>query len=207
MSRKGKFLATAMAAVSMGGAYALAQNAAGPFTQGQVTAGRADYLTNCAGCHSANLAGGGDAPSLTGATFNSSWASKSTKELYQFVSTSMPYGNAGNLSAASYSNIIAFILAANGAQPGTAPLTANSDVKISSVANGQAVAALGGGGGGGQRGPGWWRGGWRWRCSRTAAWRPRRGAVSRWARRFRARSRIIRMSPKTCWRTRPTMTG
>ena len=142
MSRKGKFLATAMAAVSMGGAYALAQGAAGPFTQGQATAGRADYLANCAGCHSANLGGGGDAPALTGATFNSSWATKSTKEFYQFVSTSMPYGNAGNLSADTYANTIAFILAANGARPGTAPLNKDSDVRIGTIANGQAVAQV-----------------------------------------------------------------
>jgi alcohol dehydrogenase (cytochrome c) len=153
MSRKGKFLATTVAVVSMGGAYALAQNAAGPFTQAQVTAGRADYNANCAGCHAANLAGSGDAPALTGATFNSSWAAKSTKELYQFISTSMPYGNAGNLSPEAYSNILSYILAANGARPGTAALTASSDVKISTIANGQAVAAVLGAGGaaGGQR--------------------------------------------------------
>ncbi|HWC63871.1 MAG TPA: cytochrome c, partial [Rhizomicrobium sp.] len=142
MSRKTKFLASAMAAVSLGGAYALAQGAAGPFTQAQVTQGRADYIANCAGCHTANLGGGGDAPALTGATFNSSWATKSTKEFYQFVSTSMPYGNAGNLSPETYSNIIAFILAANGARPGTAPLNAGTDVRINSVANGQLVAQV-----------------------------------------------------------------
>jgi alcohol dehydrogenase (cytochrome c) len=153
MSRKGKFLATTAAIVSMGGAYALAQGAAGPFTQAQVTDGRADYAANCAGCHSANLAGSGDVPALTGATFNSSWAAKSTKEFYQFVSTSMPYGNAGNLSPQAYGNVIAFILAANGGRPGTAPLTAASDVKISTIANGQLVAQVVGGGAaaGGQR--------------------------------------------------------
>ncbi len=145
MSR-GKFLTGAAVLASIS-AVAWAQSATGPFTQAQVTAGRADYQANCAGCHSANLAGGGDSPALTGATFNSSWGAKSTKEFYQFVSTSMPYGNAGNLSAQAYSNIIAFILAANGAKPGNAPLTATSDVKISTIANGQAVAQVLGEGG------------------------------------------------------------
>ena len=146
MSPKGKLLATAAAIVTMGGAYALAQGAAGPFTQGQVTAGRADYGANCAGCHSANLAGGGDAPALTGATFNSAWGTKSTKELYAFVSTSMPYGNAGNLSAATYGNIISYLLAANGARPGNVALNKDSDARINTIANGQVVAQLVGGG-------------------------------------------------------------
>jgi alcohol dehydrogenase (cytochrome c) len=158
MSRKAKFLASAMAAVSLGGAYALAQGAAGPFTQAQVTQGRADYVANCAGCHTANLGGGGDAPALTGATFNSSWATKSTKEFYQFVSTSMPYGNAGNLSPETYGNIISYILAANGARPGTAALNAGTDVRINTIANGQLVAQVVSGGapagGGAARGAG-----------------------------------------------------
>lgn len=114
---------TTLGVIILGGAYALAQGAVGPFTATQVNAGRADYAANCAGCHNAGLTGMGDAPSLTGATFTSSWADKTTKELFQFVSTSMPYGNAGNLSEDTNANIVSYILAVNGAKPGSTPFS------------------------------------------------------------------------------------
>ena len=38
----------------------------GVFTQAQADAGHAVYSASCAGCHRANLAGGGDAPALGG---------------------------------------------------------------------------------------------------------------------------------------------
>ncbi len=171
MSRRNMIaiIPSALCALMLGGAYALAQDdgeggparpaagaapaaaaaaaaapagPVGPFTQAQVTAGRQDYLANCAGCHSANLSGGGEAPALTGATFMSSWGPKSTKDFYAFVSTAMPYGNAGNLSPAVYQNLIAFIYAVNGAAPGTAAYTAASDVKINTITNGRPVAAV-----------------------------------------------------------------
>ena len=46
--------------VAVAGA-ALAQQAAGPFTAAQVTAGRAEYAENCASCHQADMSGGTDA--------------------------------------------------------------------------------------------------------------------------------------------------
>jgi alcohol dehydrogenase (cytochrome c) len=143
MSRTAKRLVLSAAIVALGGAYALAQTGTGPFTQTQVNAGRADFAANCAGCHGPALAGAGDAPALTGPTFNGSWANGTTKELWQFISTSMPYGNAGNLSADTYNNVVAYILAVNGAKPGDKPFTKDSaPVKISTIANGQAVAAV-----------------------------------------------------------------
>ena len=143
MSRLATRLVLSAAIVGLGGAYALAQTGTGPFTQAQVTAGRADFAANCAGCHGPALAGAGDAPALTGATFNGSWANGTTKELWQFISTSMPYGNAGNLSADTYTNVVAYILAVNGAKPGDKPFTKDSTpVNISTIANGQAVAAV-----------------------------------------------------------------
>jgi mono/diheme cytochrome c family protein len=142
MSRNAKSLALATTILALGGAYAFAQNGVGPFTQAQVTAGRADYLANCAGCHGPALAGAGDAPALTGATFNGAWANGTTRELWQFISTSMPYGNAGNLSDATYTNVVSYILAVNGAKPGSTPFTKTQAVKINTIANGQAVAAV-----------------------------------------------------------------
>jgi len=115
---------------------ALAQQAMGPFTAQQAGAGRADYAANCAACHQANLSGGGEAPSLAAGNFMKSWGGKSTRELYAYIHSAMPLGKGGSLSDATYANIVAFILTANGATAGGTNLTAATDMKIGAMANG-----------------------------------------------------------------------
>jgi hypothetical protein len=44
--------------------------------------------------------------------------------------------------AKAYSNILPFLLAANGAKPRSAPINPNSDIKIGNIANGHVVAAV-----------------------------------------------------------------
>ena len=121
---------------------ALAQDGPGPFTQAQVTAGREAYLGACAGCHGADLGGVEDAPPLTGQNFNIDWSASTIRNFYQFISTSMPTGAAGDLSTDTYYNISAYLLAANGAKPGTVPFNKDSDVKIGAIADGKTVAAV-----------------------------------------------------------------
>jgi alcohol dehydrogenase (cytochrome c) len=144
MTRMARILAGTTALIALGGAYALAQGQGG-FTAAQATAGHSVYAASCAGCHRANLVGGGDAPALGGNGFMSSFGKRSTKDLYTFIATSMPAGAAGSLSEAQYTNVTAYLLWANGAKPGTTALTKTSDVKISTIANGnilpEAIAA------------------------------------------------------------------
>lgn len=120
--------------------YAVAQGQGG-FTQAQATAGHSVYAASCAGCHRANLAGGGDAPALGGAGFMSSFGNRSTKDLYNFIASSMPVGRPGSLSEEQYTNVTAYLLWANGGKAGSTPLNKSTDVKVSSVANGQVLAA------------------------------------------------------------------
>ena len=101
-----------------------------PYTAQQARAGRADYAANCAACHQANLSGGGEAPSLAAGNFMKSWGGKSTKELYAYIHSAMPLGKGGSLPDATYANIVAFLLTANGATAGGTNLTAATDVKI-----------------------------------------------------------------------------
>lgn len=140
MPRPGTFLAAGALILGMSGAQA--QDAAGSFTQAQVAAGHKDYFTYCGECHGDDLAGSGEAPPLTGDTFTATWSSKSIHDYYVFVSAAMPQGLAGDLSPESYSGIIAYILAANGAKPGPAPFNKDSAVKIGDVTNGRIVAAV-----------------------------------------------------------------
>jgi len=124
---------------------ALAQTASSDqsaFTQDQVTQGHKDYYTFCGECHGDGLTGNGEAPPLTGDSFVGNWSGKSIHDFYAFVSSAMPQGLAGDLSADQYSNIIAYILAANGAKPGAVAFDKNSGVKIGAVADGRIVPAV-----------------------------------------------------------------
>ncbi len=84
---------------------------------GQQDAGRTAYQANCAGCHRADLAGGGEAPPLAGAAFQQKWASGG---LAAYIQAAMPPGRVGSLSAAEYANIAAFVLQSKAAVPVTA---------------------------------------------------------------------------------------
>ena len=87
-------------------------------------------MLSCASCHGDNLAGK-LAPGLNGAAFSAAWAQHTTKELYDFVQTTMPACDGVSLSTKVYLNIVAFVLRENGAQPGADALTPQTSVNIS----------------------------------------------------------------------------
>ena len=114
----------------------------GPFTQGQADAGRQSYMTSCASCHNDDLSGKG-APAVAGKGFIASNFGKGTVgELYKFIQTSMPFCEGGSLATETYLNVVAFILEANGAKPGSQPLTPTSDVKVNDIATGEMPAGF-----------------------------------------------------------------
>ena len=134
------------------GAHAQQALVTGPFTDAQASAGQTAYAQNCASCHGNSLGGSGEAPALTGTGFIGSWGRRTTQELYNEIRVAMPPENPNSLSAETYAAITAFLLKANGAQPGTSPLTPETTVTIGSVATGQMPAGLIGPGRGGGRG-------------------------------------------------------
>lgn len=144
-TRSGFALTSAICLLSFGPGFA--QNAVSPFTQAEVTAGHAGYHGYCAGCHGDHLQGGGsqggaDAPPLTGGNFNQDWSKYTIQVLYRYVSKTMPDGLAGDLKAKTYREILAFVLAANGAKPGSVPFDPNSGIRIGDIANGRLVTAV-----------------------------------------------------------------
>src|ERR1700733_7511074 len=128
--------------------------AVAPYTAAQAEAGRTAYQANCAGCRAAALSGRNDAAQLAGSLFMGSWGNRTTKDLLAFMQGSMPPGNPGGLSEATYLNVAAFILDSNGARPGAEPLTAAASVGIRSIATGQPRLQVAQGGGGGRGGRG-----------------------------------------------------
>ena len=137
-------LATTIAALTAGfwAVSGWAQTSEGPFTEAQARAGRAAYAINCGGCHQQNLSGSGDQVPLAGTTFMASWGRRPIKEFYDDIRANMPYGRAGSLDAATYQNITAFILSANGAKPGSKAFDGSAATLVSAVASGQVPADI-----------------------------------------------------------------
>jgi alcohol dehydrogenase (cytochrome c) len=134
------------------GAPAAQAPAAAPvITAQQAAAGRDAYQARCASCHLADLGGRNEASPLVGRSFMTAWRERTTKDLYDYIRTSMPPGGA-TLGADEYLAITAFILRSNGAATGPTALAAGTAVAIGTVATGtppattqtQAPAAPGG---------------------------------------------------------------
>ncbi len=158
---------TAIAAALAGSAIALAagqQPAAPPvYSAEQAAAGRAAYQASCASCHVADLGGRNEAPQLAGGDFMNTWRNRTTKDLFDYMSATMPPGGP-SLSPDQYAGIVAYILQQNSAAAGAAALTPATAVAIGTIATGQrppaaqtaaaADAAVGRGAGGRGAGPG-----------------------------------------------------
>ena len=102
------------------------------FTAEQATAGKAAYGRACAACHMPDLGGTPDAPPLAGSRFLDTWRARTTKELFDFVSGTMPPGGS-SMTADTYAAILAYVLQSNGARPGASPLGPATAVRLGSV--------------------------------------------------------------------------
>ncbi len=92
------------------------------FTAAQASSGQSVYYANCVLCHGVNLEGT-YGPALKGSDGNVQW--QSVSDVYAYMSTKMPAGNAGGLSSTDYVNLMALLLQAHGHRAGFAPLTAS----------------------------------------------------------------------------------
>jgi mono/diheme cytochrome c family protein len=99
----------------------------GVYTEDQAKRGSEVYMTECASCHQADLAGDGFAPSLSGPEFASAWNGLSVGDLLERTRVSMPPTDPGALSVAAKADIIAFLLKANRFPAGTAELPQDVD--------------------------------------------------------------------------------
>src|SRR6476660_3716779 len=107
------------------------------FTATQAAAGRATYQANCSSCHLPDLGGRNEAPPLAGANFMSTWGTRTTRDLFDYMSATMPPGGS-TLGADDYAAIVSFVLQSNGAAAGTQAFTPTTAVAIASVATGRA---------------------------------------------------------------------
>jgi mono/diheme cytochrome c family protein len=117
--------------------------ATGPFTKSQIDSGRKVYVTRCASCHQANLAGQGDAFALAGSQFLAGWGNRTTQDLFKLIQSSMPKNEPGSLDDQSTADVTAFILHANGAKSGPMTFLRAPPLRISLIANGIAPGDTG----------------------------------------------------------------
>jgi alcohol dehydrogenase (cytochrome c) len=94
-------------------------------TAEQAEAGRADYAQHCAMCHGADMRLLPTAP-LAGPEFASRWRGRSTNEMLAQLRATMPPEGPGALPEETYVNVMAYLLAQNGAVAGAEPLAATS---------------------------------------------------------------------------------
>ncbi len=104
-----------------------AQEAVAGFSAAQAEHGGDLYRDHCSLCHGADLSSAEFAPSLKGARFRRQWGGQNAAALHGYVSRTMPPSQAGSLSPQDYSDVLAFILQANGASPGAVPLPSDPE--------------------------------------------------------------------------------
>jgi alcohol dehydrogenase (cytochrome c) len=114
------------------------------FTTEQAAAGLAAYRTHCASCHLTDLAGANEARPLAGPAFMGTWSERTVQQLLLYTQVTMPQapGIPNSLGEETYADITAFILQANGAQPGAENLTADTTTAIGTIATGEMPAGL-----------------------------------------------------------------
>lgn len=92
----------------------------GVYSDAQAARGMQPFEQHCATCHSVTPEGN---RSLVGKAFMDGFTQKSAADLLGYVATSMPNGRGGSLPQATYNDIVAYMLKANGFPSTTTELT------------------------------------------------------------------------------------
>ena len=86
----------------------------GVYSERQAERGAAEYRETCSSCHSEDLRGNSNAPSLIGSSFMFLWADRSLGELLTNIQTLMPTNAPNSLPTQSYLDILSYIMESNG---------------------------------------------------------------------------------------------
>jgi mono/diheme cytochrome c family protein len=92
------------------------------YTLSQAARGEAAYAKTCARCHGASLSGGDESPPLTGSAFLGNWNGLPLSDLQTRIRTTMPTDSVGIYDRQLVTDVIAYLLKANGFPAGQADL-------------------------------------------------------------------------------------
>jgi S-disulfanyl-L-cysteine oxidoreductase SoxD len=93
------------------------------FTSDQVANGHAEYIASCVDCHGPDLDDGDfGGPPLKGDAFRAKWFGHPVSSLVAFTKAAMPPDAPGRLPLGTYVEIVAYLLSANGINPGAREL-------------------------------------------------------------------------------------
>lgn len=105
------------------------------FTAEQASRGEQVYAARCSQCHGDNLLGMEMAPALTGVTFRKAWETQPLLTLANRIKATMPPTAPNSLSASQHTDLMSFILKANGISPGNTVLSFPDSGAISTAAS------------------------------------------------------------------------
>jgi mono/diheme cytochrome c family protein len=92
------------------------------YSLSQAATGEAAYAKTCARCHGASLNGADESPPLTGSAFLGNWNGLPLSDLHTRIRTTMPTDSVGIYGQQLVTDVIAFLLKANGFPAGQADL-------------------------------------------------------------------------------------
>jgi mono/diheme cytochrome c family protein len=95
----------------------------GVYNAAQLARGKAAYLISCARCHGETLLGNDDAVPLVGDAFVKEWTGESVGKLVEYTRTQMPSDGPGRMTRKEITDIVVYLLNANGLPEGKAELS------------------------------------------------------------------------------------
>ena len=99
----------------------------------QAARGESAYAKGCARCHGAALSGGDQSPPLAGSAFLGNWNGQALVDLQQRIKTTMPSDSIGIYDAKFVTDVVAFMLKANGFPAGVIDL-GSDDAALKDIA-------------------------------------------------------------------------
>jgi len=97
------------------------------YSLAQAGRGESSYARTCARCHGAALGGGDEATPLVGGSFLGNWNGQAVSDLQKRIIETMPSDTVGIYDRKMVTDVIAFVLKANGFPAGAADLTVEPD--------------------------------------------------------------------------------
>jgi len=101
----------------------------GVYTDAQADRGEREYGRTCSHCHGLSLEGDGsrEIPALVLDSFMRHWRGRPVQALFDTLMRSMPADDRGSMTPRMTADMIAYLLRANGAPAGDAPLPSERD--------------------------------------------------------------------------------